>query len=77
MVNDDKNEVYLRILSDVRFVSEVFDIILNEADSFGGKMLSERIANEYKAIGLEKDRLIDEGLKLQMQYDMTQEYKSE
>ena len=73
----DKNEVYLRILSDVRFVSEVFDIILNEADSFGGQMLSERILDERKAIGLEKDRLIDEGLKRQMQHDMTQDYKSE
>lgn len=70
-------EIYLRILADMRFMSEIIEININEADSFSGQMLRERFAIERETIRLEEDRLIEEGLKRQMQHDMTQDYKSE
>jgi hypothetical protein len=73
---NDKEEIFLRIRNDLQFMREVFDIIVNEADSFGGKMLRERIAVEREAIRLEKERADRETLSRQVEQEKQQEMRS-
>ena len=49
-------EIYLRLLADMHFMSEIIRININEADSFSGKMLRERISIEREAVRLEQER---------------------
>ena len=74
---NDKQEVYLRVLNDVQFMSEVIDIVINEADSFAGSVLRERILREREAIRLDKERIDRETLERQIDEEKKQEYKSE
>ena len=49
-------EIYLRILADMHFMSEIIRININEADSFCGKMLRERYAIERETVRLDEER---------------------
>ena len=75
-MNDNK-EVYLRILHDVRFMSEIFDIIIGEAGSFSCEMLQERIAIERNAIKLEQERSDRETAERQREQEDLRERKSD
>ena len=41
----------------MQFMSEVIDIVINEADSFAGSVLRERILREREAVRLDKERV--------------------
>lgn len=73
---NDKEEIYLRIRNDLQFMWEIFDIIVNEADSFGGQMLRERITLEREAIRLEQERADRETLERQVEQEQKQEMRS-
>jgi hypothetical protein len=75
-MNDNK-EIYLRILADVQFMSEVIEIIIGEAGSFGGQMLQERIAIERETLRLEQERVDRETAERQREQEELRERKSD
>ena len=74
---NDKAEIYLRILSDLPFMSAIFDTLIYEKDSFAGSLLFERILRERETIGLDKERMDRETADRQRQQEDLRERKSD
>jgi hypothetical protein len=70
-------EIYLRILTDLHFMSEIIRININEADSFSGKMLRERYAIERETIRLEQERTEHEAIQRQLAIEQQTQHKDD
>ena len=75
-MNNDA-EIYLRILADLHFMSEIIRININEADSFSGKMLRERYAIERETIRLEQERTEHEAIQRQLAIEQQTQHKDD